>query len=118
MELLAAAILAVSFIYLSFRERDKVAKAQAAMAERVERVLRDELKLAWTQAEAQKTLAEAEKAKRELLEDSVKRTVKSQVESRALPWYPRSDREEAQMEEEMKRPSREEYQDEVAGLGR
>lgn len=118
MELLTAAILAISFVFLTFRERDKASKAALVAADRIEATLKAELKLAWAQAEAQKTLADAQKAKLELLEESVKKTVKHQVESRALPWYPRSDREEAQMEEEMRRPSREEYQDEVAGLGR
>ena len=118
MELLVAAILAISFVYLSFREREKVTQIVRSMADRSERVLRDELKLAWVQSEAQKTLAEAEKAKRELLESQVKKQVKSLVESHALPYFGRTEKDEFQFEEELKRPSAQEYNDEVAGLGR
>ena len=118
MELLIALALAGIVLFFVSREWNKVAKLGQAIADRQEQTLKSELALVREERDSYKVIAEAEKAKREMLEDSVKRTVKSQVESRALPWYPRSDREEAQMEEEMKRPSREEYQDEVAGLGR
>ena len=118
MELITALVLAGVVLFFVSRERDKVSQLTKELTERADSTLRSELHMLREERDSYKIIAEAEKAKRELLEDSVKRTVKSQVESRALPWYPRSDRDEAQMEEEMRRPSREEYQDEVAGLGR
>ena len=118
MELLVAAILAISFVYLSFRERGKVSEALKAGCDRYEQVLREELALAQERAKASDCIAEAEKAKRESLESQVKKQVKSLVESHALPYFGRTEKDEFQFEEELKRPSPQEYNDEVAGLGR
>lgn len=75
-------------------------------------VVREEIKVLRLQLEAERA--------KEVADPKVKEEAKRRdIESQAHPFFIRSDREEAQLEQQMTRTQKEEdYFDEVAGLGR
>ena len=75
-------------------------------------VVREEIKVLKLQLEAERT-------KRETTPQDQDAAKRKGIEESAHPFFIRSDREEAQLEQQMTRTQKEEdYFDEVAGLGR